>query len=454
MKSRFLFCALAWSMPSLLLASVFAVGQVAVTTYHNDNYRSGANTNETILTPSNVNEVQFGKLHTLSVTGYVYAQPLYVPGVNINGVLHNVVYVVTEHDQVYAFDANTGNQLWEKNFLISTNPTKTILPISYTDNGCSGTGREIGITSTPVIDLTTNEIYIVAATKEVVNNVTTFYNRMHVLDIGTGVEKMLGPYFGAPIKAKTPGTGSGSVDGYLSFNPLMQIQRAALTLSNGLIFVAWAGYCDIQPFHGYVMAFNKDTLQPSGVFVTTPDGYDGGIWNSGSGAAVDSGNNIYLPTGNGLFDLFAGGVDYSDSILRLSWAGGLPDVTDYFTPWDQVFLNIHDDDEEYLVPRREVVCHVGQATGPGKAKDTVGVVDSSSKQVEKPVPRGEIDIVAGIHRSARTTVPNSSVIAVGSRHKHTTGLQGILIERHDITVKGLNVAVARPGDEDQSIGER
>src|SRR5271165_2105435 len=320
------------------------IGQVAVTTYHNDNYRSGANTNETILTPSNVNEVQFGKLHTLSVTGYVYAQPLYVPGVNINGVLHNVVYVVTEHDQVYAFDANTGNQLWEKNFLISTNPTKTILPISYTDNGCSGTGREIGITSTPVIDLTTNEIYIVAATKEVVNNVTTFYNRMHVLDIGTGVEKMLGPYFGAPIKAKTPGTGSGSVDGYLSFNPLMQIQRAALTLSNGLIFVAWAGYCDIQPFHGYVMAFNKDTLQPSGVFVTTPDGYDGGIWNSGSGAAVDSGNNIYLPTGNGLFDLFAGGVDYSDSILRLSWAGGLPDVTDYFTPWDQVFLNIHDDD--------------------------------------------------------------------------------------------------------------
>ena len=267
-----------------LLSSVFATGQVAVTTYHNDNYRSGANTKETILTPSNVNEVQFGKLHTLPVTGYVYAQPLYVPGVNINGVLHNVVYAVTEHDQVYAFDANTGKLLWQKNFLIPTNPTKTILPISSDDTGCNGTGNEIGITSTPVIDLTSNEIYIVAATKEIVNNVTTLYNRMHVLDIRTGVEKLLGPYFGAPITAKTPGTGAGSSGGYLTFDPRVQIQRAALTLSNGLIFVAWASYCDNPPFHGWVMAFSKNTLQPSGVFVTTPNGIDGGIWMSGSGA--------------------------------------------------------------------------------------------------------------------------------------------------------------------------
>src|SRR5271166_4112402 len=247
------------------------IGQVAVTTYHNDNYRSGANTNETILTPSNVNEVQFGKLHTLSVAGYVYGQPLYVPGVNINGVLHNVVYAVTEHDQAYAFDANTGEQLWEKNFLISTNPAKTILPISSSDNGCNGTGNEIGITSTPVIDLTSNEIYIVAATKEIVNNVTTFYNRMHVLDIATGVERLLGPYFGAPIKAKVPGTGSGSSGRYLTFDPLEQIQRSALTLSNGLIFVTWASFCDNPPFHGWVMAFNKNTLLPSGVFMPTPN---------------------------------------------------------------------------------------------------------------------------------------------------------------------------------------
>ena len=344
MKHGPLYSALGATAVWLLWSAVVATGQVAVTTYHNDNYRSGANTNETILTPSNVNEAHFGKLHTLPITGYVYAQPLYVPGVNINGVLHNVLYIVTEHDQVYAFDAKTGQRLWQKNFLIPTNPTKTILPISSDDNGCTVTGIESGITSTPVIDLISNEIYIVAATKEIVNNVTTFYNRMHVLDIRTGVEKLLGPYFGAPIKAKVPGTGSGSVDGYITFDPLMQIQRAALTLSNGLIIVAWAGYCDIPPFHGYVMAFNKNTLQPSGVFATTPNGNNGGIWMSGSGAAVDSSNNIYFATGNGLFDLFVGGVDYGDSILRLSWAGGEPTVTDYFTPWDQVFLNIYDDD--------------------------------------------------------------------------------------------------------------
>jgi outer membrane protein assembly factor BamB len=344
MKRWFVYFAVGVTAVLLLLSSVLATAQVAVTTYHNDNYRSGANTNETILTPSNVNEVQFGKLHTLSVTGYVYGQPLYVPSVNINGVLHNVVYAVTEHDQAYAFDANTGRQLWEKNFLISTNPAKTILPISGRDNNCYVTGNEIGITSSPVIDITSNEIYLVAATKEIVNNVTTFYNRMHVLDIRTGVEKLSGPYFGAAITAKVPGTGSGSVDGYITFDPRMQIQRAALTFSNGLVFVAWAGYCDFPPFHGYVMAFNKNTLQPSGVFVTTPNGFDGGIWNSGSGAAVDSSNNIYLPTGNGFFDAYLGGSDYGDSILRLLWAGGHPVVTDYFTPWNQAWLNLVDHD--------------------------------------------------------------------------------------------------------------
>ena len=344
MKHGSLYAALVVTAVWLLMFAVVATGQVAVTTYHNDNYRSGANTKEAILTPSTVNEVQFGKLHTLPVTGYVYAQPLYVPNVNINGVLHNVLYIVTEHDQVYAFDAKTGKLLWQKNFLIPTNPTKTILPISSDDTNCTVTGNEIGITSTPVIDLTSNEIYIVAATKEIVNNVTTFYNRMHVLDIRTGVERLLGPYFGAPITAKVPGTGSGSSGGYLTFNPRQQIQRAALTLANGLIFVAWASFCDNPPFHGWLMAFNKNTLQPNGVFMPTPNGIDGGIWMSGSGVAVDSSNNIYVATGNGFFDVYMGGSDYGDTILRLTWTGGQPLVRDYFTPWDQVMLNAYDND--------------------------------------------------------------------------------------------------------------
>src|SRR5271157_823950 len=253
MKSWLVCCTLGVCTLVLLLSSPI-IGQVAVTTYHNDNYRSGVNASETILTPSNVNEVSFGKLLKLPVMGHVFAQPLYVPGVNINGTMHNVVYVATEHDQVYAFDANSGQQLWQKSF-IGTFGDKQILPVSSDDVGCTDIVPEIGITSTPVIDLTTNQIYVVAKTKEIVDNVTTYYQRMHVLDISSGEENLSNRYCGAPITAKTPGTGSGSVDGYLIFDPLIQNQRAALALANGLVFVSWGSHCDKGNFHGYVMAF-------------------------------------------------------------------------------------------------------------------------------------------------------------------------------------------------------
>jgi len=328
---------------SLLLSVLFAVGQVSVTTYHNDNYRSGLNANEGILTPSNVNEMHFGKRLVLPVAGYVYAQPLYVPGVNIEGTLRNVVYVATEHDQVYAFDANTGQQLWQKSF-IGTSAVKQVLTVASGDVGCPDIEPEIGISSTPVIDLTTNQIYVVAKTKEIVNNVTTFYQRMHVLDLSTGAENLSHPYFAAPIAAKTRGTGIGSSGGYLTFDAKKQNQRSALTLSNGLIFVAWGSHCDLGGFHGYMMAFSKDSGRPSGVYLTTPNAYYGGIWMGGVGPAVDSANHIYVPTGNGYFDANTGGVDYGDSILRLSWAGVFPTVADYFTPWDEAMLNSNDAD--------------------------------------------------------------------------------------------------------------
>jgi hypothetical protein len=342
-----------WLVPSLASVSVClslllfsplaAAGQVAVTTYHNDNYRSGVNPNETILTPSNVNEVQFGKQLTLPVQGYVYAQPLYVPGVNINGVLHNVVYVATEHDQVDAFDANTGAQLWQKSF-IGTFGNRQIETVSSGDVDCPDLAPEIGITGTPVIDLASNRLYVVAKTKEIVNNQTTYYQRLHVLDIRSGVENLTGVFFAAPITARTAGTGSGSVDGYLTFDPRMQHQRSALALANGTIYVSWASNCDNPPYHGYVMGFNAGSARPVGVFVTTPDGYDGGVWMSGSGPAVDKTGNIYVPTGNGYFDVNVGGTDYGDSILRLSWAGIFPAVADYFTPWDQAMLDAYDGD--------------------------------------------------------------------------------------------------------------
>jgi len=327
----------------LWLSSLPIAGQVAVLTYHNDNYRSGLNARETILTPSNVNEVQFGKRLTLPVQGYVYAQPLYVPHVNINGTLHNVVYVATEHDQVYAFDVNSGALLWQKSF-IGTLGNRQIETVSSYDVQCLDTVPEIGITGTPVIDLATNRLYVVAKTKEIVNNQTTYYQRLHVLDIRTGQENMSGVFFAAPITAKTPGTGAGSVDGYLYFNPLLQHQRPGLALANGTVYVAWASHCDNPPYHGYVMGFNANSARPIGALVTTPDGYNGGVWMSGAGPAVDTAGNVYVPTGNGLFDVNLGGADYGDSIVRLSFAGPFPAVADYFTPWDQAVLNAYDVD--------------------------------------------------------------------------------------------------------------
>ncbi len=340
MKSRFRYHAIV-VVSTLLLFSSWASAQVAVVTYKNDNYRTGLNPNETVLTPANVNQAQFGKRLVLPVQGYVYAQPLYVPGVNINGTLHNMVYVATEHDQLYGFDANTGQQMWQTNFIGQVG-NRLIETVTSDELDCPDLVPEIGITSTPIIDLSTNRLFVVAKTKETVNQTVSYYQRMHVLDIRTGAEFIGGPFFGAPITAKTPGSGVGSQNGYLIFDPKVEHQRAALAMSNGLIIVSWAAHCDLGPYHGYVMAFSKNSLRPTGVYVSTPNGYDGGVWQSGAGPAVDANGFIYVATGNGLFDANVGGTDYSDSILKLSWAGIRPAVADYFTPWDQALLDSKD----------------------------------------------------------------------------------------------------------------
>jgi len=328
----------------LLLSSVFATGQVAVATYHNDNYRSGANTQETILTTSNVNVQSFGKLFTFPVEGSVYAQPLYIPGIMISGKAHNVVYIATEHDQVYAFDVNSKQKLWQANFLASSSPGIIITPVLSTDVGCSNIAPEIGITGTPVIDTSTGTMYLVTKTK-VYNSQTkqtTFHQTLHALDVTTGLDKV------APqqIVAKFPGNGRGSVNGVLTFDPLVQAQRPGLMIENGAVFIAFASHCDLGNYHGWIMAFAENTLAPSGVTVDTPNGYDGGYWGGGSGLNADSAGSIYGATGNGYFDADTGGIDYGDSILRLTWSAASKTFTvaDYFTPWDQLSLDQNDMD--------------------------------------------------------------------------------------------------------------
>ena len=328
----------------VVLGASLSAAQVAVTTFQNDNYRSGTNPHEVILTLNSVSPEHFGRVAVFPITGYVYAQPLYVPRLNISGSLHNVVFVATEHDLVYALDTSSGNQLWNANFLTTNLPFTVVSPLSTDDVACTAIAPEIGITGTPVIDTTSSTLYVLAITKEynARTQTTTYHQKLHALDLASGADKVPPQ----EISATAPGNGSGSVGGILTFDPLIEGQRTALLLADGQIFAGWASYCDLGSYHGWLMAFDKTTLNPSGVFVDTPNGYEGGFWASGSGPAADSNDAIYIPTGNGDFTGDSGGTDFGDSILRLSWSAQSQSFTvrDYFTPWDQQTLDDNDTD--------------------------------------------------------------------------------------------------------------
>jgi len=316
-------------------AAVGATSYTGTFTYHNDPARTGQNLAETALTTANVNSTQFGKLFSYAVDGYVYAQPLYVEGVNLPGVgVRNVVYVATEHDSIYAFDADglSGTPYWRASFI--NPPAVNSVPTSLVP---SSIVPEVGITSTPVIDPTGMTLYTVANTLEGSNVVF----RLHALDLTTGAEKFGGPIV---IQAVVPGSGTGSNKGFISFNSVMHGQRPGLLLSNGVVYAAFADRGeDLEPYHGWLIGYNATTLQQVGVFNSTPNGGGSGIWQSGDGPAADANGNIYLSTGNGTFDAATGGPDYGDSVVKFNTTGGL-NVGDYFTPFDQAYLSRADQD--------------------------------------------------------------------------------------------------------------
>jgi hypothetical protein len=337
-----------------------AVAQVSVWTYHNNNQRTGANTNETLLTPANVNTNSFGKLFSYAVDGLVYAQPLYVPGVVIPGQgTHNVVFIATEHNSVYAFDADSagagGGLLWQTN--LGTSAVTTTANFTNTDFGFGNNGQgfytdivpEVGITSTPVIDTNSGTIYLDAFTHEGAN----YFHRIHALNLTNGMERSFSPVV---VAASIAGTGVGSVGGQLAFNARQEIQRAALTLAGGVVYLAFAGYADTDPFHGWVIGFNAANLQPltNYVFNATPNSTtsegnqnpgEGGIWMGDGGLAVDDSTNLFFQTGNGIFNATngSGGTEYGDSFMKLSTTNKLA-VADYFTPYNQFNLAIIDSD--------------------------------------------------------------------------------------------------------------
>jgi hypothetical protein len=295
----------------------------SVLTYHNDNARTGQYTSETILTPSNVTSAKFGKKFAQPVDSYVYAQPLFVPGLSIGGQTHDVVFVVTVANSVYAFDANAaGPVLWHTN--AGTN-------LSCSDlNDCGDLVPGAGITGTPVIDPATQTMYFVALSKDGAG----FHHRLHAVAITTGAEKPGSP---VDVSPTVTGTGANSTNGKVVFSPGTHYQRAALLLAGGVVYVGIGGNAESDSNnHGWVVGYKASDLTPTMTFCTSPNDNWSSVWHSGGGLASDGAGYVYLETANGTFDVDTGGSDYGSSALKLDSTGK---VVDYFTPYNQAALS-------------------------------------------------------------------------------------------------------------------
>jgi hypothetical protein len=327
-------------------AAAYLVGYAGMYTNKNDNARTGQNLQETVLTPKNVNVKTFGKVFSYPIDEAVLAQPLYVANVYIpkplNGSAgyHNVVYVATENATVYAYDADgkvLQGPLWRDSFI---NPPNVI----SVPGVCLDTLGKWGITPTPVIDPTTNTMYVQVRTLENPKGQCngTYSYHLHALDITTGQEKFGGPVV---IKASVPGRGIGGVNGVVSFKPRFEDSRVGLLLSksaqddNSVVYMAAASIADTEPWHGWVLGFDSQTLALKYVFCTTPDGEAGGVWQMGAGLAADTKGDMFLQTGNGTFDNV---TDFGLSVLKLTPKNGSLALADYYTPSNYRHLNSND----------------------------------------------------------------------------------------------------------------
>jgi Bacterial Ig-like domain (group 2) len=319
-------------------------GFAGVFTQHNDNLRTGQNVNETILTPTVVKtSAAFGKKFSHALDGYAYAQPLYVPGVIIGGTVHNVVFVATENDSVYAFDADSNaganaNPLWQANLIDAAHggaPGASAATNSQV--GCTDLVPKVGITSTPVIDPSTGTMYVETKSSEGGN----FPHRLHAIDITTGNEKFSGPMLIAAT-VNVPG-------GTVTFDGLHHLNRPGLLWLNGVIYLAYASHCDNTPYHGWLLAYDASNLTQKAAFLTTPEattnGGLAGFWMSGAGVAADSNANIFITTGNGDFDTTNIPAKLlGDTVMKLFFNGTSVSLVDYFTPYNQGSLDGGDTD--------------------------------------------------------------------------------------------------------------
>lgn len=334
---------------ALLFCGSLARADVAVLTQHNDNARTGANLNETLLNTNNVNSHHFGLLFSRRVDDEVYAQPLIMTNVDLgsNGI-HNIVVVATVNDSVYAFDADDPSVVapyWMVNFL-----GPNIVPPNKNDFVSGDAGPclffigdgNLGIIGTPVIDPGSGTLYVVARTKEMSAAATNFVQRLHALDLGTGAERTNSPVI---IAATFPATNSyDATNGIINFDPYTQNQRPGLALVNGVVYIAWASQCDYFKYHGWLMGYDAATLQQVSVYNDTPNGSEGGIWMAGAAPAADAEGNLYLATGNGTVGDGATNVDRGESFLKLTPNGTNLTVSSWFTPFNWSALNLNDSD--------------------------------------------------------------------------------------------------------------
>jgi len=369
---------------------------VSVVTQHNDNTRAGLNDHEELLTTSNVNVQKFGKQFSLVVDDQVYAQPLVAGKLDINGAPHNVVYVATVNNTVFAFDGDNGRLYWQRNYTASG-----MRPPRNTDmtGACGGSYTDfsgnIGIVGTPVIDPSKNAIYFVARS----TTGTHFVQYLHAVDITSGNELAGSP---VEITATYPGTGDGSSNGILAFDAQRQNQRQALTLVNGVVYVTFASHCDWGPYHGWILGYDAATLQQRIVYNATPSGYAAGVWESGMGPAVDADGSLFVVTGNGTVGV---GTDQTDvtnrgeSALKLTPTGSTLRVASYFTPHDYQYLNDYDLDYggmgAFLIPgSRYYVTGAKNGNIYLLDKDAMGGFQAGADQVQQVVTLGA---GAGMH---------------------------------------------------------
>ncbi|HLJ29961.1 MAG TPA: pyrrolo-quinoline quinone [Candidatus Angelobacter sp.] len=409
-------------------AKVWVTNYPGMFTHHADKFRSGVNFQELALSPATVNSSTFGKIFSRSVDGQIYAQPLIVTNLAIAGTKHNVVYVATEHASVYAFDADgkIAAPFWQRSFI---NPSAGVTTISKPSAGLIE--PEISITGTPAIDGATGTIYVAVSTDEH----GSIVHRLHALSITTGAEKFGGPIV---IQGSVPGTYPAlAVNGRVPFAPQRQFQRPALLALNGIVYVAFGSFGDALPYNGWVFAYTAQTtgvLHQVGIFCTSPDKGASSIWQSGGGPTADNNGNIYVATGNGIFDLNSGGRDAGNSVLKLSPSLAL---LDYFTPADQAQLDSNDLDlgasGPMLPPFQSGATDPDLVIEGGKDgnlylvnRDNMGKFNSAANSNVETVPLGRPDPTNGVFSTPAAIGTSIYIGEVGEPLELFTFSRGLL----------------------------